>query len=99
MIQIVKDTRQWFFLQTVHSTYGMRVMETGHLEHLYYGEQITVDEADPSSCALLVMQRVFAPGNTCSYDKEHPQISLEDVCLEVSTFVSLRISPLFPMMS
>ena len=85
MIQIVKDTRQWFFLQTVHSTYGMRVMETGHLEHLYYGEQITVDEADPSSCALLVMQRVFAPGNTCSYDKEHPQISLEDVCLEVST--------------
>ena len=38
MIQIVKDadTRPWFFLQTAHTTYGMRVMETGHLEHLYY---------------------------------------------------------------
>ena len=48
MIQIVKDadTRPWFFLQTTHSTYGMRVMETGHLEHLYYGERITVDTQD-----------------------------------------------------
>lgn len=85
MIQIIKDTRPWFFLQTAHSTYGMRVMETGHLEHLYYGERITVDEADPSSCAPLVIQRAFAPGNTCIYDKEHPQISMEDVCLEAGT--------------
>ncbi len=85
MIQIVKDTRPWFFLQTAHSTYGMRVMETGHLEHLYYGGQITVDETDPSSCVPLVMQRAFAPGNACTYDREYPQISLEDVCLEVGT--------------
>lgn len=85
MIQIVKDTRPWFFLQTTHSTYGMRVMETGHLEHLYYGERITVDMQDPASCAPLVIQRAFAPGNTCIYTKEQPQISMEDVCLEVGT--------------
>ena len=85
MIQIVKDTRPWFFLQTTHSTYGMRVMETGHLEHLYYGERITVDTQDSAFCAPLVIQRGFAPGNTCTYDKEHPQISMEDVCLEVGT--------------
>lgn len=87
MIQIVKDadTRPWFFLQTAHTTYGMRVMETGHLEHLYYGERITVDSQDPASCAPLVIQRAFAPGNTCTYDREHPQISMEDVCLEVGT--------------
>ena len=87
MIQIVKDadTRPWFFLQTAHTTYGMRVMETGHLEHLYYGERITVDSQDPSSCTPLVIQRAFAPGNTCTYDREHPQISMEDVCLEVGT--------------
>ena len=85
MIQIVKDTRPWFFLQTTHSTYGMRVMETGHLEHLYYGERITVDTQDPSSCAPLVIQRAFAPGNTCIYTKEQPQISMEDVCLKVGT--------------
>lgn len=50
MIQIVKDsdTRPWFFLQTAHTTYGIRVMETGHLEHLYYGERITVDSQDSS---------------------------------------------------
>ena len=48
MIQILKDsdTRPWFFLQTAHTTYGMWVMETGHLEHLYYGERITVDSQD-----------------------------------------------------
>lgn len=85
MIQIVKETRPWFFLQTTHSTYGMRVMETGHLEHLYYGERITVDTQDPASCAPLVIQRAFAPGNTCIYTKEQPQISMEDVCLEVGT--------------
>ena len=87
MIQIVKDadTRPWFFLQTAHTTYGMWVMETGHLEHLYYGERITVDSQDPSSCTPLVIQRAFAPGNTCTYDREHPQISMEDVCLEVGT--------------
>ena len=87
MIQILKDsdTRPWFFLQTAHTTYGMWVMETGHLEHLYYGERITVDSQDPSSCAPLVIQRAFAPGNTCTYDREHPQISMEDVCLEVGT--------------
>lgn len=85
MIQIVKDTRPWFFLQTAHSTYGMRVMETGHLEHLYYGERITVDEEEPASCMPLVMQRAFAPGNTCVYDSTHPAISMEDVCLEAGT--------------
>ena len=87
MLQIVKDsdTRPWFFLQTAHTTYGIRVMETGHLEHLYYGELITVDAQDPSFCAPLVIQRAFAPGNTCTYDREHPQISMEDVCLEIGT--------------
>ena len=39
MIQIVKDadTRPWFFLQTAHTTYGMRIMNTGHLEHRITG--------------------------------------------------------------
>lgn len=85
MIRIVKDTNPWFFLQTAHSTYGMRVMETGHLEHLYYGERITVDEEEPASCMPLVIQRAFAPGNTCVYDSAHPAISMEDVCLEAGT--------------
>ena len=87
MLQIVKDsdTRPWFFLQTAHTTYGIRVMETGHLEHLYYGERITVDAQDSAFCAPLVIQRGFAPGNTCTYDREHPQISMEDICSEVST--------------
>ena len=85
MIQVIKDKKLWFFLQTAHSTYGMRVMETGHLEHLYYGSRITVKEEDVSSCAPLVILRAFAPGNTCIYDKEHSAISLEDVCLEVGT--------------
>ena len=27
MIQIVKDTRPWFFLQTTHSTYGINAID------------------------------------------------------------------------
>lgn len=85
MIQVIKDTHPWLFLHTAHTTYAMRVMETGHLEHLYYGDRITVDQDDVVSCIPLVMQRAFPPGNTCVYDSRHPSLSMEDVCLEVST--------------
>ena len=85
MIQVVKDIHSWFFLHTEHSTYAMRVMDTGHLEHLYYGPRIRTEEGTTGTCAPLVIPRSFAPGNTCIYDREHPDISMEDICLEVGT--------------
>ena len=70
---------QLFSLHTRHTSYLFRVMETGHLEHLYYGRKI-----HPSIDGLME-QHAFAPGNTNIYDGGHPQFSLEDVCLEMSS--------------
>jgi alpha-galactosidase len=56
-------------------------METGQLEHLYYGRKIAI--TDPDS---LVEKHAFAPGNTIAYDQEHMSFTLEDMCLEMSGY-------------
>ena len=58
---------QLFSLHTRHTSYLFRVMETGHLEHLYYGRKI-----HPAIDGLME-QHAFAPGNTNIYDSEHLQ--------------------------
>ena len=36
------EIRDGFYaLHTLHTTYAFRVMETGQLEHLYYGRKIS----------------------------------------------------------
>ena len=52
------EIRDGFYaLHTLHTTYAFRVMETGQLEHLYYGRKISL--GDGSS---LVEKHAFAPG-------------------------------------
>lgn len=77
---MIKVDNQLFSLHTRHTSYLFRVMETGHLEHLYYGRKIH------SAIDGLTEQHAFAPGNTNIYDSRHPEFSLEDVCLEMSSF-------------
>lgn len=70
-----------FALDTNKTTYAFRVMETGQLEHLYYGPHIHVDadtELGDSHCT--------AHGNSTLYDNSHPEFSLEDVDLECSSY-------------
>ena len=76
---MIKADGKNFILNTKNTTYAFRVMETGQLEHLYYGRLIHQDE--PS---VLCEKRAFAPGNTVTYDSEHPELALEDVRLETS---------------
>ena len=38
---ITKDDN-YFILNTKNTTYAMRVLPTGHLEHLYYGRKIKI---------------------------------------------------------
>ena len=70
-----------YVLNTNNTTYAFRVMETGHLEHLYYGSKINI--ADPES---LVEKHKFQPGNSIAYDSEHAEFTLEDMCLEMSGY-------------
>ena len=80
MIQVWNKT---FVLDTKNTTYCFRVLETGQLEHLYYGRTLVITEEEDT--ASLVEKHAFAPGNTVLYDNEHTQYSLEDMRLEMSS--------------
>ena len=80
MIQVWNKT---FVFDTKNTTYCFRVLETGQLEHLYYGRTLVITEEEDT--ASLVEKHAFAPGNTVLYDNEHTQYSLEDMRLEMSS--------------
>ena len=84
MIQTANDI---FVLHTEHTTYAFRKLPTGQLEHLYYGRKIHVCEPlDENAVAHLIEKHTFQPGNSCVYDKEYDAYTLEDVCLEMSSY-------------
>ena len=81
---MIKQVNQGFILHTRKTTYAFQVMQSGHLEHLYYGRRIAVE--DENTLEALREKRLFVPGNTNVYSPEFPELSLEDVCLEVSSY-------------
>ena len=80
MIRVWNKT---FVLETEHTTYCFRVLETGQLEHLYYGNRILIEGEE--DVLPLVEKHAFAPGNTILYDNDHPEYSLENMRLEMSS--------------
>ena len=80
MIQVWNKT---FVFDTKNTTYCFRVLETGQLEHLYYGRTLVITEEEDT--ASLAEKHAFAPGNTVLYDNAHTQYSLEDMRLEMSS--------------
>lgn len=76
---MIKADGKYFFLNTKNTTYAFKVMETGQLEHLYYGSLNDAEDGENLS-----EKRAFAPGNTVLYDNAHPEMTLEDVRLETS---------------
>ena len=81
MITVKGDKNPLFILDTGHTTYAMKVLDTGHIEHLYYGRKIHMDDADGLS-----EQHEFAPGTTSVYSPENSNFSLEDMRLEMSSY-------------
>lgn len=79
MIQKLGDT---FILQTKKTTYAFRILKTGHLEHLYYGRRIRIEEGTGEY--VLSEKHTFGPGN--AIDGEDRSFSLEDMCLEMSSY-------------
>lgn len=80
---MIRKNQQYFILDTRHTTYALQVLDTGHLEHLYYGRKIRLEE---DGIKALTEKHAFAQGNTNIYDERHPEFSLEDVCLEMSSY-------------
>ncbi len=83
MIRKLKGERPAFVLDTRNTTYVFSVTPSGHLEHLYYGEKITLSES--SECEAFRDKREFETGNSIVYSKEYPTVLLEDMCLEFSS--------------
>ena len=42
---MIHVSNHYFLLNTANTSYAFRVMDTGHLEHLYYGKKIRVPKA------------------------------------------------------
>lgn len=71
-----------FTLHTAWTTYIFRVNEIHHLEHLYYGRRLrTTEHVEP-----LFDKHTIPTGNAVSYDEEHPSLTLDNICLEYSSF-------------
>ena len=81
---MIRKEKDLFILETEHTTYCLRVMQTGHLEHLYYGRRLRLP--DGIGADALVEKRQFAPGNTNYYNDENKALTLEDLRLEMSAY-------------
>lgn len=81
---MIRQLGKVFVLDTAHTTYCFRVLETGQLEHLYYGSYICIGSEQEAEA--LFEKHAFAPGNSILYDQQHPQYSLEDMRLEMSGY-------------
>lgn len=69
-----------FQIDTEHTSYLLRIMPTGHLEHLYYGKRIK-PAADYSP---LYEKFGSGYGNSIAYSQDDPALTLDNICLEYS---------------
>ncbi|MCM1043913.1 MAG: alpha-galactosidase [Candidatus Gastranaerophilales bacterium] len=91
---MIRQISNYYILHTEHTTYCFRVLDTGHLEHLYYGRRLRLpqggkpetDDAALSWLEALSEKHAYAPGCTCVYDPEHKNFTLEDMRLEMSSY-------------
>ncbi|MCR5451016.1 MAG: alpha-galactosidase [Lachnospiraceae bacterium] len=81
MIKVIKEKGPVFILETKKTSYIMKVLPSGQIEHLYYGRKIHTEDA-----AGLSERVSFGPGNTIAYSPEFDQTFLEDLRLEYSSY-------------
>lgn len=78
MIEVKEAKRPLILLHTEHTTYAMKVMENGQIEHLYYGARIDIDSSE-----ALTEHHAYTVGS--SYGSGFSGISPEDTRYELST--------------
>ena len=79
---MIRKLGDYFILDTNTTSYVFGILPSGHLEHLYYGSRLNITSQE--ECISLVEKHYCVPGCAIAYSKEHNNISLEDVRLEVS---------------
>ena len=81
---MIRQLENVFVLDTNQTTYCFQVLESGHLEHLYYGKRVRIEQA--SDVKSLAEKQAFPPGNSNVYDEKYPKLSLENMRLEMSSY-------------
>ncbi|WP_026653404.1 alpha-galactosidase [Butyrivibrio proteoclasticus] len=83
---------KFFLIQTDNTAYMFRVTDSGHLEHLHYGGLLIpkgkeISEMEASIVADTIgPKHFFGGGNMNIYSKEHDNVFLEMLGLEMSSF-------------
>lgn len=78
---MINVNKSCMFLHTCNTTYAFGVMDSGHLEHYYYGRRISGNDS-----VGIREQQAFVCGNGIAYCDKYPEICLEDQALEVSGY-------------
>ncbi len=81
---MIRQIDNAFILETDNSTYAFRVLDTGYLEHLYYGPKITICDDSLAVIDALTEKHEFVPGNNNVYDNEKGNFTFNDMRLEFS---------------
>ncbi|MCR5640081.1 MAG: alpha-galactosidase [Lachnospiraceae bacterium] len=81
MIRKIEGATCAFELQTANTTYLFAVRSTGQLEHIYYGSRIQVSDVE-----ALKEQHCVQQGNSIAYTQDDLDMTLEDLCLEMSGY-------------
>ena len=71
---MIRQLENVFVLDTKNTTYCFQILESGHLEHLYYGKKLRISCA--SDVRSLAEKQAFPPGNSNVYDEKFPKLSL-----------------------
>lgn len=79
---MIKRENELFILETKNTSYCFRIMASGHLEHLYYGQKVNLC----GGYEPMIEKIRFNEGNQIGYSKDFPQLGLENLCLEISSF-------------
>ncbi len=79
---MIRKENELFVLETKNNTYCFRVMPSGHLEHLYYGKKITLKD----NYEAITEKVIYIGGTQIVYSEKYPQIGLENLCLEMSSY-------------
>ena len=81
---MIRQLKNVFVLDTKNTTYCFKTLESGHLEHLYYGKKIRIESAE--DVESLAEKQAFPPGNSNVYSEEYSKFSLENMRLEMSSY-------------
>lgn len=72
-----------FRLDTKDLTYCFHILKSGHAEHLYFGNRMLINKDNYLS---LVEKKAGAPGNATMYAQDSPDLCLDDIKLEFSSY-------------